>query len=162
MKRNVSLIVALVLFLFTSHAQAQADDCGCNPLEAVFKAQVLLAENQRYAAMTKPDMDALDPLLSSDLVYTHSTGKLQSKTELLADLKSGAMRYRKIETSAPMVRLYGEVAVVNGVGDFEVTVNTSEQKARLVFTAVYLLKGEALDRRWQLASWHSSALPAEK
>ncbi len=82
MKRNASLVLTLLLFLFTFHTRAQADDCGCNPLEEVFKAQVLLAENQRYTAMTKPDVTTLDPLLSSDLVYAHSTGKLQSKTEL--------------------------------------------------------------------------------
>lgn len=88
----------------------------------------MLAEKQRYAAMTKPDVAALEPLLSGDLVYAHSTGKLQSKNELLADLKSGAMRYRKIETTAPFIRFYGEVAVVNGVGDFEVMLNERDQK----------------------------------
>ena len=154
--------ILFALCLSTPGAPARAEDCGCNPLKEVFKAQILMAEKERYAAMTKPDVATLAPMLSSDLVYAHSTGKLQSKTELLADLKSGAMRYRKIDASAPMVRFYSEIAIVNGVGDFEVSVNNRDQKARLLFTAVYFLKGEILDRRWQLTSWHSSAIPESK
>lgn len=153
------LVFVALLAIFS--LPSRADDCSCNPLELVFKAQVLSVENQRYTAMSKADTGTLDKLLASNLVYAHSNGQVQTKNELLDDLKTGKMRYRKIEPLPPMVRFFGDTAIVNGAGNFEVTLNNVDQKARLVFTAVYILTGEATNRNWQLASWHSSA-PAIK
>lgn len=142
-------------------SRAQALDCDCNPLADFFKMQILAVEKDRYSAMTKADLPALEKLLTNDLVYTHSTGNIQTKSAFLDDLNSGKMRYRKVETRTPIVRLYGDMAIVNGAGDFDVTLEGRELQARLAFTAVYVLKGEDANRRWQLTSWHSSAIPAE-
>lgn len=148
-------VFAALLAVF--YTPARAEDCSCNPLADAFKAQVLMAEKERYAAMTKVDANALDKLLADDLIYAHSNGQVQSKTDLLADLTSGKMRYSKIEPRTSMVRLVGDIAIVNGANDFEIVLGGTQQKARLVFTAVYILKGEGAERRWQLMSWHSSS-----
>lgn len=134
-------------------------DCACNPLEQAFKAQILQTESERYSAMVKPDYSVLEKLLADNIVYSHSTGNVQSKRQFIDDLKSGKMRYRKITPVVPIIRFYGNIAIVNGVADFEVTLNGADLQSRLAYTAIYFLKGENTDRIWQLVSWHSSAVP---
>lgn len=138
-----------------------AEDCSCNPLEQAFKAQILQTENERYAAMVKPDYAVLEKLIADNAVYSHSTGNVQSKQQFIDSLKTGKMRYRSITPTTPLIRFYGDLAIVNGVGGFEVTLNGVELSSRLVYTAVYNLKTDANGRFWQLVSWHSSAVPAQ-
>ena len=138
-----------------------AEDCGCNPMEQAFKAQIMQTENERYTAMVKPDYAVLEKLIADNAVYSHSTGTVQSKQQFVDSLKSGKMRYRKITPQVPLIRFYGNIAILNGVGDFEVTLNNDQQSARLVYTAIYNLTGEGTSRIWQLVSWHSSAVPAK-
>lgn len=162
MKTFLSRYLLVVLLAVASCLPVWADDgCGCNPLEQAFKAQVLQAENERYAAMVKPDYAVLEKLIADNAVYSHSTGTVQSKRQFIDSLKNGSMRYRKITPTLPLIRFYGDIAILNGVGDFEVTLNDNEESARLVYTAIYNLSGEGTARAWHLVSWHSSAVPAK-
>gem|GEM_PF-3709667 len=154
-------LVILMLVLAASLPAWAAEDCSCNPLEQAFKAQVMQVENERYAAMVKPDYDVLEKVITDNAVYAHSTGNVQSKRQFIDDLKSGKMRYRSITPTIPLIRFYGDIAIANGVGTFEVTLNGVEQSARLAYTAIYNLKTDANGRSWQLVSWHSSAVPAK-
>lgn len=138
-----------------------AEDCSCNPLEQAFKAQILQVESERYAAMVKPDYDVLEKVIADNAIYSHSTGNVQSKQQFIDSLKTGKMRYRSITPTMPIIRFYGDIAIVNGVGGFEVTLNNVEESARLVYTAIYNLKTDADGRSWQLVSWHSSAVPTQ-
>jgi hypothetical protein len=47
-------------------------------------------EDERCRAMTGADMAALDRLFSDKLIWTHSSGHVDSKQALLAKIESGA------------------------------------------------------------------------
>ena len=49
--------------------------------------EVLAADDARIAAMVAADSRALDPLLSEDLEYSHSTGSVDTKETLLGLIK---------------------------------------------------------------------------
>jgi len=75
---------------------------------------VLKADNDRFVAMLKADIAALEKLLAPDLSYAHSSGALQTKDEFVNDLKTGTLKYVSIEPRDQKVRVYGTVAVVTG------------------------------------------------
>jgi hypothetical protein len=142
----------LVLFLagWCFFAPARA----ANPTDDL-KAAVLRADEARIGAMLAADTRALDGLLTSDCLYVHSYGGTQSKAELLAALKNGAMKYHALRYAAPpAVRLYGnESAVLTGTVQLEVaTPDGKLLKPTLLITAVYVFQSD----RWQLASYQST------
>ncbi len=46
-------------------------------------------DEQRIAALLQPDYPTLERIMSDDFTYTHSSGQVQTKAELLGDFKAG-------------------------------------------------------------------------
>src|SRR2546428_213854 len=65
---------------------------------------------QRFEAMVRGDAAALDGLLADDLVYTHASGKVDSKASFLDDIKAGMLRYKVLRPAEPKMRAYGHTA----------------------------------------------------
>lgn len=128
-------------------------------LTDTLKAAVLRADETRIYALLSPDLGALDDMLTPDCAYIHSNGVAQTKAQLLQAIKSGAMKYLSIRYSAPpTVRIYGnESAILNAPAQIEVQIPDGKTvKLSLQTTAVYVV----LHDRWQLASYHSTVVPA--
>ena len=68
-------------------------------------AAVRKAEADRFAAMLKGDLAALDTLLAADLTYTHGDGRVVDKAAFIADLKSGDFKYVSIDPENLQVRV---------------------------------------------------------
>jgi ketosteroid isomerase-like protein len=119
-------------------------------------SEVRLAEEQRFAAMTKQDMTALDTLLDEDLTYVHSTGELQSKAAFIALLKSRKLVYESIAPSEVQVRAYDGIAVATGRSQMQVRAASGEMSFGIRFTEVYIRRGG----RWLLTAWESVRLPS--
>jgi ketosteroid isomerase-like protein len=66
-----------------------------------------------FAAVTKNDVAAAARYLADDLIYTHSTGLAESKSEYLAKLKAGTQKYTNLDLMNPVIRVYGDAAVLN-------------------------------------------------
>ena len=75
---------------------------------------VLQAEAKRLAAMRANDTQALAPLLHEGIVYLHSSGGTDSKESVLAKLKSGQLRYLRVDFEDLAVADMGCAAVVTG------------------------------------------------
>ena len=45
--------------------------------------EILALENRRIEAMLKGDVQALEEILADDLVYTHTTARLDTKTSFI-------------------------------------------------------------------------------
>src|SRR2546423_242771 len=59
------------------------------------------------------DFDALETLLADDFIYTHSTGKVETKAAWIAGLKPLTGKRRRV-ASGIAVEVHGDVAVVTG------------------------------------------------
>ena len=146
------LIALLVLLSLVAGAQLPGQRIT---LGDGLKAAALRSDEIRLYSLLSADVNSLDDLLVRDCLYIHSSGKIQTKGELLADLKSGAMKYLRLQyTTPPAIRLFnGDTAVITGTMQLEVESKAAgEVKRTLVTTAVYVLQSE----RWQLASYHSA------
>jgi Domain of unknown function (DUF4440) len=83
-------------------------------------ADVLAADDRRFEAMRKQDGAALDASLADDLVYVHSTARVESKAEHTGNLRAGRPYYRGIAPRDRQVRVRGDVGIVNGVPEMHV------------------------------------------
>ena len=113
------------------------------------------AEQERIRALLEADYDSLQRLLGDDLTYTHSTGKVDTRTSYLEPLLSGRTRYRTLDASDVAVRHYGGSAVITGVMKSVATVAGAESRTTFRFTAMWVLR----EGRWTLVAWQSTRVP---
>ena len=119
------------------------------------EGEVLRADDRRFEAMRKGDWAALDAALADDLTYVHSTARLESKTEHIANLRAGKPHYRGIAPRERTVRVHGAIGVVNGVSEMHVERDGKEQRFTVRYLAVYAKSGES----WQMIAWQSTRVP---
>jgi ketosteroid isomerase-like protein len=79
------------------------------------QARILTLENAWNQAVQQKDARALKLLLAPDLTYVEYDGTLMDKTQYLASVQSPSLQPVRIVNESTNVRLYGAVAVVNGV-----------------------------------------------
>jgi len=112
-------------------------------------------DNQRMEAMAKKDIATLNALLSDDLVYTHSSARLDTKQSLIGAMESGATVYTSVVPSDVVAQDLGEAVVLTGVARISVTSNNNPINFGVRFTDVYANKGG----QWQMVAWQSTRLP---
>jgi len=119
------------------------------------EAEVLRADEQRFQAMLKGDWAALDLALADDLTYVHSTARLETKAEHVANLEAGKPHYRGIAPRDRRARVHGGMAVVDGVSEMHVESAGREQRFTVRYLAVYAKAGD----RWRMIAWQSTRQP---
>ena len=119
------------------------------------EAEVLAADDGRFQAMARGDWAALDAALADDLTYVHSTARLESKAEHIANLRAGKPHYRGIAPRDRRARVHGGVGIVNGVSEMHVERDGKEQRFTVRYLAVYAKAGD----RWRMVAWQSTRQP---
>ena len=116
---------------------------------------ILGVEQARFAAMTRADVTALDTLLADDLVYTHTTGRVETKEQFLASLRTGRIVYERISPHDRELRQPApDVVIITGMAQIEVTLAEGRQEFDIRFTDVLVRRAG----RWQTAVWQSTRL----
>ncbi len=116
------------------------------------EADVLRADERRFEAMRTGDWAGLDAALADDLVYVHSTARVESKAEHIANLRAGKPNYRGIAPRERRARVHADVGIVNGVSEMHVERDGKEQRFTVRYLAVYAKAGE----RWRMIAWQST------
>lgn len=121
--------------------------------------RVLQADLDRFTAMTKGDLAALDKLLAIQLTYIHSNARFEDKHAFMYGIKSGGTKYLKIIPTERHVHVMGDVAVVNGVAAVHVVDRGQDLDITIRYTNVHVLR----DGRWQMAAWQATRMvPSDK
>ena len=85
-------------------------------LSRTSQEDIATAVNQLIKAMVTTDENLLNSILADELVYGHSSGKVQNKSEFIAEILSGEpLRYISIEPLDQKIQLAGNVAVVRHI-----------------------------------------------
>lgn len=122
---------------------------------AAVVAQVLAAEDARFAAMVQAEPARLRPWLAADLYYVHSTGAVEGRDEFLAAIGSHRVRYHAIEPiEREVVPLSRSAALVRGVARITVSASGAPLDLRIRYLALYGRSGGI----WQLRAWQSLQL----
>ena len=115
--------------------------------------KIIDLDKKRMAAMVHKDIATLNAVLSDDLVYTHTSARLDSKQSLIAALES-----RTVSTFEPTdvkAQDLGDAVVLTGSVRILTTSNGTPLDFSARFTAVYANKGE----KWQLVASQFTRLP---
>jgi ketosteroid isomerase-like protein len=99
-------ILLSVVLLTSAFLLALAQDSNSN------RDAVLRVEQQWEDALTKSDAGALEKLYDENIVYTHSNGKVDTKSSYINTIKSGATKYESMKRDEIKVSVYGQSAVV--------------------------------------------------
>ena len=117
--------------------------------------KIIDLDKKRMHAMAQKDIATLNALLSDDLVYTHSTARLDTKQSLIRAMESGATVYTAVEPSDVKAQDLGEAVVLTGVARISVMYRGNPNTFSVRLTDVYANKGG----QWQMVTWQSTRLP---
>lgn len=110
---------------------------------------------KKFIWLIRKEADSLSKVLDERVEYVHSNGWVQSKKDVLDDMKSGKLVYQAVTVKESAVRIYGQAAIVTGLGTFEGINSGTAFKLDLKYTEIYVKTPEG----WKLASRHSNRMP---
>ena len=119
------------------------------------RQKIIDLDKKRMHAMAQKDIATLNALLSDDLVYTHSTARLDTKKSLIEAMESGKTVYTAVEPADVQAQDLGSAVVLTGSARIGVIANGNPVSFRVRFTDVYANKGD----QWQMVTWQSTRLP---
>jgi ketosteroid isomerase-like protein len=117
---------------------------------------VIDLDRKRMHAMAAKDVPTLEAVLADDLIYTHSSARLDTKESLIGAMVSGATVYTGVEPSDVKAQDLGDSVVLTGIAQIKVVSNGTPNAFGVRFTDVYARR----DGRWQMVTWQSTRLPA--
>ena len=111
-------------------------------------------ERERVEAMLQADTAFIERHYADDYLSTSAAGIVRSRPEVVADFRSGALRYESMTHDEVRVRLYGGTAIVTGFDTVRGRDRGQDLSGRRRFTRVWVKQGG----RWRLVSNHASRL----
>src|SRR5437762_8290795 len=116
---------------------------------------VIELDKKRMTAMAQKDIATLNALLSDDLIYTHSTARLDTKQSLIGNMESGSTVYTSVVPSDVKAQDLGDTVVLTGSCRIGVNSGGRANSFGVRFTDVYANRGGS----WQMVTWQSTRLP---
>ena len=118
--------------------------------------EVLAAMNAWKQAMLTRDRAALETLYAPGLIYVHSSGKQENKTEAIEATVAGTDRYESITLEDMSVTLYGDTALVKAKVTLRINSGTATNTLMLDVLHVWIKKPPG----WQMVARHALRLTA--
>jgi ketosteroid isomerase-like protein len=115
---------------------------------------VIELDRKRMQAMARQDIATLNDLLADDLIYTHSSARIDTKQSLIGNMQSGSTVYNAVEPSDVKAQDLGSAVVLTGVARIRVTSGGNPNAFAVRFTDVYANRGG----KWQMVTWQSTRL----
>jgi uncharacterized protein (TIGR02246 family) len=112
-------------------------------------------------AVLKGDAAAMDSLLAADYMAITPNGTMQSREEILANLRSGTLRITSLEVSDRKVRFYGKTALVTSRTEVNGMAAGGEITGSYRYTRVYV---RDVQGKWKIVSFEANQIrePGER
>lgn len=115
--------------------------------------EIINLSKEKFQWEVEGKMDLFAGLFANDGILVHATGAAETKQELIDGFNNGRINFKSIEIKEAAARVYGQAAIVNGMGDFTMIYEGSPILFdNLTFTETYVNQ----DEKWQLVSVHFS------
>jgi Domain of unknown function (DUF4440) len=153
----------LLLLFVLSSCQITFAQSAIEPLSAATKntteTTIENLERRRFEAQVEKNCPILEKIFADDLIYTHSGGKLDTKTTYINSIREGKSVYDKIDIETITVRPYNDdqAAVVNGM--ILITQPPTDGKINLLHLRYAVVYIKDKTKGWQLVMWQSLKLP---
>jgi len=143
-------ILLSVALLTSAFLLAFAQERKTNPSEEA----VLKMEQQWEDALTTSDTGALDKLYDQTLIYTHSNGKVDTKSSYISTIRSGATKYQSMKRDDIKVNVYGQSAVVSCHWDVHVLSQGNKIDINARYLHVYVQQKDG----WKMVAHESTRI----
>ena len=117
--------------------------------------EVSKLEERRCAAMTGSDLTTLENLLADTLTYTHSSAVVDDKASYIESIRSGRVKYLKVERFDTHSQVYGDTVITTGRARIDVKVSDVERNLNMRYANVWI----KTPKGWQFALWQSTPIP---
>jgi len=141
----LAIMVVAIVLVTTNGCVSQANK----------ETDLLALEKQRYTAIVNVDVETLDVILDDNMIFTHASGKIDTKESFLHSLGAGSLVYNKIDIEDIEVRLYDSCGIVTGKLLLDITVRGEGRKLELLFTTVWVSEQHG----WKVAAYQSTHNP---
>jgi len=118
------------------------------------KIHIEALEARLTEAQRTSNIEELNTLLSNDLIFTNQHGHIVTKGDDIAMHESGNLEIYSLKTSAQLIQLHGDVAVVSVVQDLGGAVDGHTYAGIFRYTRVWKDSGNG----WQVIAGHVSQL----
>ena len=127
-----------------------------SPSASEIEKEIVALEQQEAQAFLRSDTSALERLWAEDLLVTTSRNKIHTGAEVLALVKSGAMKLTTLERRIERVGVHGQVAVVMGE---EIIVPAGGDNAGKTLKRRYTDVFAQKDNQWKLIARQATLIP---
>ena len=117
--------------------------------------EVSKLEERRCAAMTGSDLATLESLLADTLTYTHSSAVVDDKASYVESIRSGRVKYLKVERFDTHSQVYGDTVITTGRARIDVKVSDVERNLNMRYANVWI----KTPKGWRFALWQSTPIP---
>jgi ketosteroid isomerase-like protein len=111
-------------------------------------------DKKRMTATAAKDVATLKNLIADDLIYTHSSARMDTKQSLIGAMESGATVYTSMVPSDVVAQDLGDTVVLTGVAAISVISGGKPNSFRVRFIDVYAKRAAG----WQMVTWQSTKL----
>ena len=126
--------------VFTNVEIAGIDISALNQKES----SVLYRQAEYCQAMTDADIDKMREIVSEDMIFTHMSGRQQTREEYFADIADGSLRYFTIGIENPSITIDGDVAEIT----YASVLNANAYGARGTYRMTGTHRYEQRDGEW--------------
>lgn len=144
MKNQYYLILVFLGFTLVAQSQSKQEKAVASAVE-VFKK-----------AMIEANQSLLEGITADELVYGHSSGKVQNKAEFIAEVVSAQpLDYISIDMADQSISLSGKVAVVRHIFSAETLANGTPGKLKIGNMMIW----QKQKGKWKLLARQAYKLP---
>ena len=111
-------------------------------------------ESQRAQALLKADTLALSQLVADDFIEISRFGTLRTKADNLREIASGTLTLTSVRYDSLSVRIYGDVAVLQGIADNTGTFRGFPFTGKIRYTRVFVRR----DGRWRAVAMQQTSM----
>lgn len=142
-------IVLLLLGAYVQNLPAQAASSASTPEDSVRAVEML-----RGQALLRADTSALSRIVADEFIEVSRLGTLRTKADNIRDIGSGDLRLTAVRYDSLTVRIYGPVAVLQGIADNQGTFRGMPFSGRIRYTRIFVRR----DARWQAVGMQQTAM----
>jgi ketosteroid isomerase-like protein len=153
-----ALVLALLMAaapVTTAFAQ-EMKPAPAKPADASVEQALMKIEHDMLAALLKKDAATFGKYFADDAVLTTPDGAMQTKAQLLGEVKSGALVLESSSISDMKVKAHGDAAVVTYITTDKGTYKGQDISGRFRWTDVFVRRGGA----WQLVAGQGTPIQA--
>lgn len=105
-------------------------------------------------ALERGDTITLKRIIADDYLITVADGRVLNREQDLAPIVAGRLQFLSTKTDSLRIRIFGNAAIVTGIGTYTVKMGDKSPVIRERFTDVYIKRGGV----WQPVASHSTPL----